>query len=381
MGKISSSIEDILQYEPLLIDLLDPPITEQHIRILALMFRLGGFTTLNVLTKVATMTQPTVSNRVSELVELGYLRKNPELKPKVLVLILTIDDLTKKLKRKIELQREAAYFLRQMANIQDKTLATNTIIQAMDLLYPEDQILSRTIAYTYLYGIISRNDLFNKISKGTSESKITERVFDSLIISRTDLFHVVHQKYQKREMFLRPQLPLDLLVINRLDYLEAKNIYSNRLLLDLKNFISKEFDSIIPHQPLKYPIDIKQRIKTNLKHYTNIRVVTNEIFKTKTNSEGVVKLILQDGNFTSNHSLRILKRRRIKIPKYNSNYKVRVCQLGEEINKDFKGRDFIIFGNNSCLIIPPKTVSYYNISPGFIKTISDFFETNWKDMS
>ncbi|MHA2295654.1 MAG: hypothetical protein ACXAEU_24765 [Candidatus Hodarchaeales archaeon] len=44
-----------------------------------MMFKLGGFTTLNVLTEKLSIAQPTVSNRVSELEEMSYIRKNPSL--------------------------------------------------------------------------------------------------------------------------------------------------------------------------------------------------------------------------------------------------------------------------------------------------------------
>jgi DNA-binding MarR family transcriptional regulator len=381
MVSISSSIEEIVQFEPLLQDLLDNSLTDQHIRIIALMFKLGGYTTLNVLTKVAAMTQPTVSNRVSELVELGYIRKNPELKPKVLVLLLSIDELSKLLSSKIDQQRDATSFLNQMAKIRDKTLATETILQAIDLIFPENELLSATIANIYLSGIISRNNLFNAVNNGSSNNTKIERQFDNLLMTRSDLFHIIFQKHQKKETFVRPRLPLDLFVQNRLDYLEAKNIYSNRLLLDLKQFISSEFDSVIPHQPLKYPTDIKHRINTNLKHYTDIRVITNDILKKRTNTgKGTIDLIHDNENFSNHHNLRILTGRKEYSPEIKTKNHVKSRHIGEKISSDYRERDFIIFDNHSCLIIPsnPKITPYYNISPGFIRTCTEFFEANWR---
>ena len=75
-----------------MIDILEDNITEQHARILALLFNLGGYTTLNVLTNLIGIAQPTVSIRVDELVKMGYIRKNTELMPIALVLLLHLDD-------------------------------------------------------------------------------------------------------------------------------------------------------------------------------------------------------------------------------------------------------------------------------------------------
>ncbi len=71
-------MKEISRFEPLFMDLLEDDINEQHARILVMMFRLGGFTTLNLLTDfLPFLSQPTVSIRVAELVNKGYLRKNP----------------------------------------------------------------------------------------------------------------------------------------------------------------------------------------------------------------------------------------------------------------------------------------------------------------
>ncbi|UCE14747.1 MAG: hypothetical protein JSV04_06095, partial [Candidatus Heimdallarchaeota archaeon] len=108
MVGLSSNIKDIIRFEPLLVDLLEPKINEQHARILAMMFQLGGYTTLNVLTKKLLMAQPTVSNRVAELVEMGgFLRKNSELMPIALVLLLSVDDLELLLRNRIAAYQDA----------------------------------------------------------------------------------------------------------------------------------------------------------------------------------------------------------------------------------------------------------------------------------
>ena len=75
MVYLASPLKDTAVYEPFFMD-HDNEINEQHARILALMFKLGGYTTLNVLTDHLAIAQPTVSVRVEELVEKGLIRKN-----------------------------------------------------------------------------------------------------------------------------------------------------------------------------------------------------------------------------------------------------------------------------------------------------------------
>ncbi|UCG90232.1 MAG: hypothetical protein JSU57_00460 [Candidatus Heimdallarchaeota archaeon] len=379
--------KETVTFEPLLIDILEENINEQHSRILALMFRLGGYTTLNVLTNLIGIAQPTVSIRVDELVKKGYLRKNTELMPMALVLLLSQDDLEVQLSKRLEAQRNAAKFLQQVSEIKNMQLVEDTFMRAMQILYDNEETLARMVAYIYLHQSIARNKLYKLIDPkenkfGSEEDQERERrKKDAVIASRPEIFHIVYKKHQKKEMFIQPRLPLNLFVKHRLVYLESLYTYYKDLLLKLDSFMSDEYESIIPHQLLNYPSELKMRIETCLKHYSTIRVIDNAIYRQKDGTNGVVALIAERKNFSQNHKVMILSNKSIRLPKTANTSQFETRPLKGDIGRDYMNRDFIVFGNHGCLVLPsqPSSIPYYNIAPRFTSTILDIFEANWRN--
>ncbi len=382
-------MKEVTRFEPLFTDLLEDDINEQHARILVMMFRLGGFTTLNLLTDyLPFFSQPTVSIRVAELVNKGYLRKNPELMPMALVLILSIDELGSQLEHRFEAQQNAFRFLLKTLKIRDKFSIKGMFIQAIQALYPknkkveyeEDELskeeaLPRLVAFTYLYQLLPRNNLYELVYRKKCPDKIAIKC-DSIISSHPEIFHIVHKKHQYKEMLIRPQLPLDSFVKNRLTYLESLYTYNKKLLLELGNFLIGEYDSIIPHQLLNYPSEIKLKLEICLKHYKTIRIIDNSIYVDKEGTSGVLSLVTDRQNFTPDHKVLMLANTDIQIPDSVNQSQIQFFPLKTDIPRDYKSRDFILFEEHGCLVFPSQqnAIPYYNIAPRFTTNVLKIFQ-------
>ncbi|UCG03916.1 MAG: hypothetical protein JSW11_08000 [Candidatus Heimdallarchaeota archaeon] len=379
-------MKEISRFEPLFTDILPDDINEQHARILVLMFRLGGFTTLNLLTDfLPFLSQPTVSIRVAELVNKGYLRKNPELMPMALVLMLTTDTLESQLERKFEVQQNAFRFLLKTLKISDKFSLKEMFIQAIQALYPKrrkfeenlakEDVLPRLVAFIYLYKIIPRNDLYELVYGKKYPIKIAKK-YDSIISAHPEIFHVVYKKHQYKETLIRPQLPLDSFVKNRLTYLESLYSYYKKLLEELGNFLTGEYEAIIPHQLLYFPSEIKFKIEVCLKHYKTIRVIDNAIYVNKEGITGVLSLVIDRQNFTPDHKVLMFANTEIQLPDNVNQSQIQFFPLKTDIPRDYKSRDFILFEEHGCLVFPsqPNAIPYYNIAPRFTTSLLNIFQ-------
>jgi len=377
---LSQDIEEIIAFEPLIMNALDHNVTDQHVRVLAMMFKLGGYTTLNVLTKKLAIAQPTVSNRVTDLETMGYIRKNSELKPKVLVLLLTIEDLKKKLNHKILLQRNAAAFLQEISRIKNKQVLKDTIFKAMKKLYPGEDLISKMIAFSYLHHSLSRNELLKLVTSSEKAIAKLDRKIDIILTSHPHIFNTIYYKYQKSETFIQPRLPLDSFAKSRLYWLESIHQNQNELLERMAELIGTEFDAIIPHQPLLSIPEIEHRINTCLRYYKIVKIIDNSIFKNRFVNGGILNLIASSNHFSNKHKLKVLISHSINIPSSILSSQVEQKTITKTINRDYRTRDFIIFENHGCLVIPLKESNppYYNVAPQFTKTISDVFTTNWR---
>jgi len=388
MVNLSSPLKDTAVYEPFFMDILSNKINEQHARILALMFKLGGYTTLNVLTDNLAIAQPTVSVRVEELVKKGLLRKNTELMPMVLVLHLSIENIAVELERRKISQLNAVKFLLKAAELGDKSKIKNTFFHAIEVLFPNQQTLSCMIAYVYLNQVLSRDELYKQINPNEKISKYSYKDYDSFILNHHDTFHVLYGKQRKNEMYIQPRLPLDLFAKNRLAYLESLNAYYMSLLKPLQSFLSAEYHAITPHQLLKYPSDVKKKIDTCLKNYSTIRVIDNSIYQRRM-GPSILELLTQSDHFGTtnkkgvqkkNHKLFILSQEEPSILKKLKSKQIQYQPISEVVNIDYTVRDFIIFEHHGCLVVPsiPNTLPYYNIAPQFTKTSLTVFQSSWK---
>ncbi|MHA1945493.1 MAG: hypothetical protein ACXAC6_04585 [Candidatus Hodarchaeales archaeon] len=380
MASVSNTIKEVSKFEPLIIDLLKQQINGQHARIIAMMFKLGGYTTLNKLTKELPFAQPTVSIRVTELVEMGYLRKNTELMPMVLVLLLSIDELESQLRYKIEKQKSAIDFLKKMSKFRDKELFKDTFIRAVNVLYDHEEILANMISNTYLKGIIARNELFQLLEMDSVESKSIKGTFESILSSHDDIFYTIFQKQKKSETFIRPRLPLRLFTNYRISYLESLYSHYEELISELANYMSSEYESIDLHQKLKYHSSIKQRIDICLKSYSQVKIIDNSIYKGKESEKGLLDLITSSKYYESYHEVKILTSKSNKPSKTIQNQRIEKKMFTKQISRDFMTRDFIIFNNNGCLVFhskPKGSFSEYIIFPSYVTEILTIFESNW----
>ncbi|MHA2307102.1 MAG: hypothetical protein ACXACU_17115, partial [Candidatus Hodarchaeales archaeon] len=222
MIQLSKHLEDIVKYEPLLLDVLRreiKDINQQHARILAMMYKLGGYTTLNVLTEFVNLAQPTVSQKVQELVNEGFLRKNSEQMPIALVLLLDVSNLERKLDQIIRSQRNAIEFVKRISEkIKDMNSVIDTFIQALSTLYPDNIILAKMIVYAYATPSISRDKLFQQIGFNNKDKMKAEKQYDEILTSNQEIFQITYQKHKKKDMFISPRLPLSKFVEHRKFY-------------------------------------------------------------------------------------------------------------------------------------------------------------------
>ena len=387
MPELPSHIQEIIPIEALLLDIYQD-LNEQQARVLAMIFRLGGYTTLNLLTKLLGIAQSTVSVRVQELVDQGYLRKNPELMPNVLVLMTSIDELKQALERLHSNQENAIRFLEKTSILSNKQLVKEKFLHAFDTLIPHSPKLAQLITWVYMKEIISRDELYDlvreKEGKEETEKGFSNRVFDSIIDANDEWFQVIRQK---KETFIRPKYPLELYSKIRMDILSNKQAYYDELVEEIESFMTVEYESIIPYQTMVYPSEIKVKLKSCMRHYQYLRIIDNGIYQTRDdlskNGENLLQLILKNERLLklNDYKIDILTKNLIDLPKTPENIIIEQKLMKGSIIQDYQSRDFLLFENNGCLVVPqdPKYPSYYNISPLYVSTVSEFFNAKWKE--
>jgi DNA-binding MarR family transcriptional regulator len=381
LERLSQDIEEAFTFEPLIMDALNHSLSDQHVRVLAMMFKLGGYTPLNVLTRKLAIAQPTVSNKVADLEKMGYIRKNSELKPKVLVLLLTVEDLITKCNLNRTAQQNAASFLQEASRIRNKKVIGDAIFKAINVLYPGEDLMAKMVAFTYLHNTLPRNKLIKLVCSSEKGIMKLDREVDIILTSHPNIFNTIYYKYQKSGTFIQPRLPLDSFAKNRLLVLESIYDHQNVLLERLSQLIGIEYDAIIPHQPLPSIPEIEQRVSTCLKYYRTIKIIDNSIYQNKYSNEGILKLLASSNHFTSNHKLKILTNHSIHDSSSILSSQIEQRSITKAINRDYISRDFIIFEDHGCLIIPSNVSNppYYHIAPQFTKTVSDIFNTHWRN--
>ncbi len=380
MSNLSKHLQTTVPYEPLLLDALkgeDNGITEQHARILASLFKLGGYTTLNVLVSLVKFAQPTVSLRVQELENYGYLRKNPEMIPTPLVLTLNTTDLKDHLDQKATTQRNAIDFLFKIHNEGiEYSSVHDTFVKAFRILYPHDLDFADLLAYTYLHLNISSIKLLKLLN---AKKKFTSKNYEELLASGNDVFHIIHKKQKKSDINIRPRLPLDKLLQHRKYYLEMVSNHYSKQLEELSTFMLSEYDSFIPHQYLNFFSEIKAKVGMCLRHYSSVKLINNGILSKKFPENNLVQLIGERKEITTKHQLFILTTEDITISEPLGQNQYKIKKIEKPTRRDYSTRDFIIFEDRGCLIIPERSEShpYYYIGPRFIKTVNDYFDSRW----
>jgi DNA-binding MarR family transcriptional regulator len=386
-----SHIQDIFSVEPLFLDIFRD-INEQHARILAMMFKIGGYTTLNILTKLVGIAQPTVSVRVQELVDKGFLRKNPELMPIVLVLLISTEDIKHALDERMRVQRNVIEFLEKVSVLKNKQIIEESLIRAFNVIFPHSPKLAKLLAYVYLEEKITREELYNLVrkleNKNEKDKGFSDRVFDSIIDAHKDWFQI---NRQKKQFYIKSVIPLDVFAKTRLDFIELKTAYyASRLLTQLESSMTVEYESIIPHQILQYPSEINLKLKSCLRHYRNIKIIDNGICMGKEDGESLLNLILKNKrvfrpskseNKKNQFRINLLKSQQIDIPEVPTNVTIKQKIIIGDIPPDFLLRDFLIFDKNGCLVYPknPQQQPYYNISPLYVSTVLNFFKQKWSE--
>lgn len=370
---------NILKYEPILIELLDPTVNDQEARILAMLYKSGGYITLNSLADKLSIAQPTISISAAELAKKGYIRKNQELMPIALVLTLQAEDLEKLLSIQEQSQRHAVNFLQEATQLKDITQLTDMTIRAFKHLYPDQYPLAEMIAHIYLNPLISREKLFQAVSPGKNINLNVEKHYENLLEHHQDLIQIVYKKHRKKDTYYQPQLPLNLLAESRWAYLQAKHIHYRSILEELQVFMTREYDAIIPHQLLQFPSELKLRIDTCLKYYNQVRIINNQVYQIKDKKINIFQLITRSKHFSNKHQLLELASKKSYIPQEVESDKIIQNKIQTSLAADYQRRDFILFGTHGCLIIPPfeRGIPYYNISPTFIRTVSEVFESHW----
>ncbi|MFX0205449.1 MAG: hypothetical protein ACFFDT_05640, partial [Candidatus Hodarchaeota archaeon] len=148
-----------------------------------------------------------------------------------------------------------------------------------------------------------------------------------------------------------------------------------KLLSELGNLLTGEYESIIPHQLLNYPSEIKFKIEVCLKHYKTIRIINNSIYVDKEEKSGITSLVTERQNFTPDHKILMLAKTDFPIPEGLNHSQIKLFPLKTDIPRDYTSRDFILFEEHGCLVFPsqPNAVPYYNIAPRFTTNVLEIF--------
>ncbi|MFW9992464.1 MAG: helix-turn-helix transcriptional regulator [Candidatus Odinarchaeota archaeon] len=376
MVDLPERLVNISRYEPLLMYLLGPDITDLEARILALVFQLGGYTNMSSIIQILGVSQSTVSLNVAKLVEQGYIRKNAELMPMTLVLLLNAVDLRKRLSEMVSGQESAYNFFERVAGVEKKEVLKDTILRAFQVLYPGMGCLPEILTQLYTNGLLSRFELLNNIGFDKKNPKHI-RFFDETVNRYTDVIQTFYRKYRKNDMYYRHKIPLHMLAKNRFNYLQLLSDYFSNLLAKLEDYTAMDYNSLIPHQLLNYPSDMRLRLNSCLKHYSTIRILDNGVFTQHGDNNDILSLIASSEEFTGEHDILLLANKPVKIPSNVDNSQIKQVILSKDISYDFKVRDFVLFDENGCLVIPPRPngVPYYNVTPRFIKTVTKVFNS------
>ena len=373
-------LKELAKFEPLLISLLEPKISEQEARILALLFKNGGYFTLNAISGLLDIAQPTVSIRVSELTAKGFVKKNEELMPIVLVLQIDNQTLLRSLNEKKNVLSNSISFLKKSENIIDQKRLVPYLEKAFKALFPLNKLTGRMLAHLYNNGIMSRNELYSKLYPRDKLTKNIESKLDQLLLYQNEYIQPLYKKYQKNETYFFPRLPLNQLLVARSSYLNELYQYYNKLIQELANYLKQDYDSFLPIQILQFPSDLRQRIDICLKKYNTIKIFYNNAFPLHYKKNGsLLDLIINSPEFKDYHKIKILRGNETRLEVPSKKVKVDERKLDMQVEEDFKKRDFVLFENHGCIVIPPRATNYpyYNISPRFIKKISSIFDYHW----
>ncbi|MHA1990408.1 MAG: helix-turn-helix transcriptional regulator [Candidatus Hodarchaeales archaeon] len=380
MVVIEEELKEISKFEPLLMQLLEPRINEQEARILSLIFRNGGYIPLNSISQRIGIAQPTVSNRVKDLTNKGFLRKNEELMPIVLVLLINCDKLKEYLESKKLSLKNAVLFLEKSKELVKDLKIQEMTERALNHLFPEDNIMSKIILEISKNKIISRDVLYSNIFVGEKIDQKTKEKVDLLIQNNNDFIQTVYKKFQKKEMFFCMKIPIGSIIEIRTLHLNKTYNYYFALLDELKDFMKQDYDSLLPIQLLQFPSDLKLRIDICLKKYQNISVLLNSINRKIGKDSNILDFLTESKEFNKDHSIKILSSKKTELKSNLKTTQIKFKELTSKLSRDYSVRDIILFDNHGCIVIPPSNQSfpYYNISPRFIKSVTNIFKENWK---
>jgi len=193
----------------------------------------------------------------------------------------------------------------------------DTILRAFQVLYPGIECLPEILTWLYTNGLLSRFDLLNSIGFDKKNPKHV-RLFDETVNRYSDLIQIFFRKYRKNDTYYRYKIPLHMLAKNRFNYLQLLRDYFASLLSKLEDYTAIDYNSLIPHQLLNYPSDMKLKVNSCLKHYSTVNVLDNSVFNYHGDNDGILSLIASSEEFTGEHGILLLANNPVKIPGYNT---------------------------------------------------------------
>ena len=386
------NLEPIFKFEPMLHYLLDDSqLVDLEIRILTIMFRSGGYITLNHLTEQLDLPPPPVSIAVASLAKKKYLRKNRELMPIALVLLVSIRDLKTRLDQLRSKQQYATEFLLQLTDLSDVISLKSMAIRAFATLFPDEQEPKFAVMLFELYthDYLDKETLYQTLTNSTTKNKSknknkissakVENKYEELLLKYPKLIQIIYKKYRRKDTYLRAQIPISSLAHIRGSYLRHLNTLYQDMIEELEKFMYRPFEAIISHQVLQFHSDIKTRIDTCLKQYHDIQMIYNGIYRKKTKKSDIIELLTSSNILNKHHRIRILSRRKKTIRTLIKPEQINQKLYSNELDLDFQNRDIILFEQHGCVVIPvqDRAMPYYSISPQLIKTVTNSFEMQW----
>ncbi|MHA1973175.1 MAG: hypothetical protein ACTSW1_09290 [Candidatus Hodarchaeales archaeon] len=380
----------IVRFERLLNDILALNNGEEAKLLLHVILQ-GGFTTKDTFYSKFNISRPTLIKKISTLIEKGYLRQNEEFNPIRITLLVDYEELLEKILEQEQKIRFARDFLIKMSVIKSRGLLAEKFKSAIKVLLGnvhKRELLIEVLSLLYIQrnlDSIEVTELNGRINSVIGEIRLD--VFMTILNCNSELFRVFSQKVgvevNKRRKFKKTYFVTTKYNLEKL----AKILFLKRK-FELRNY-TEELEELFstfkplsydyfPHQLLPYVSNIKQRVNSCLKFYSQLYIIYNGIYDQSFDS--FIKLIIKNDNFSKHHRLKLLSSQQLSYSHLQLSSRI----YDKSVGKDYKERDIILFCSEDqpygALIFPKKPLTpYYLITPHAINEIYTQFRAQWGD--
>ncbi len=355
--------------------------------VISALFVRGGYVTMRFLEENLGVTGVSLSAVISNLLKKKppLIRKNEERSPVPLVLLVSVKELQERILKQQEerkqLQKEYLSFLSHIASAYNRTKVKSTIYEAFMELFHEDRELGAILAGLNIQDrrLIEKKSLYMEV---TEYIKMSLTRFNTIISVRSDLIQT-HSLY--RRSFLQSKYTLQELVAIIKQQLAIYDRRKKRLLEELNTYSTITYEDIIPYfyispskgkysSSLSVAQELNRRLKLHLTHYTDIKVIWNNVYKGETK---VLRVLAK--HMKTSHTMTIVTPIPEALPPFIfDKNNIHVYRLNKEkVPPDYLSYDIILFGKEgqyySCFFLDTKEV-FNDITPSTIAEVLSVFK-------